>query len=125
MIPLTPDLRANKSLNALTYEYGERLRYNNYTSITSMISVTEFYVLIRSQGRTPYTIPVGGHSVTGLWGYLSAYQELVDQGLWERFSDLVVCSGSGGTSSALAIANYLTGSMIKSVHIVIVIVSCQ
>ena len=55
--------------------------------------------------------------MTGLWGYLSAYQELVDQGLWERFSDLVVCSGSGGTSSALAIANYLTGSKIKSVHI--------
>lgn len=61
----------------------------------------------------PYTIPVGGHSATGLWGYLTAYQELMEQELWDRFTDVVVCSGSGGTSSALAIANYLTGSKIK------------
>jgi 1-aminocyclopropane-1-carboxylate deaminase/D-cysteine desulfhydrase-like pyridoxal-dependent ACC family enzyme len=98
IVPLTPDLRQSKTLDELVQEYDVKLR---------------------SQGRNPYTVPVGGHSPVGLWGYLEAYQELIEQGLWTRFSDIVVCSGSGGTSSALAIANYLTGSRIK-VHAVAV-----
>jgi 1-aminocyclopropane-1-carboxylate deaminase/D-cysteine desulfhydrase-like pyridoxal-dependent ACC family enzyme len=99
IVPLTPDLMEGNSLNSLVRKYDQKLR---------------------SKGRVPYTIPVGGHSVEGLWGYILAFQELAEvQGLWERFSDVVVCSGSGGTSSALAISNYLTGSKIK-VHAVAV-----
>lgn len=41
----------------------------------------------------------------------------VMQGVLERFTDIVVTVGSGGTASGLAIGNYLTGSKLKYVHI--------
>ena len=45
---------------------------------------------------------------------MDVYQEMLDQGLTDNITDIVVIAGSGGTPSALAIANYLTnGSKIK------------
>lgn len=35
------------------------------------------------------------------------------QNALEDYTDLVVTTGSGGTASGLAIANYLTGSKLK------------
>ena len=35
------------------------------------------------------------------------------QDLYENFDDVVVATGSGGTISGLAVANYLTGSRIR------------
>ena len=37
------------------------------------------------------------------------------QGLLEKFDDLVMAIGSGGTAYGLAVANYLTGSKLKYV----------
>ena len=39
------------------------------------------------------------------------------QGVAERYDDLVVAVGSGGTVCGLALGNYLTGSKLKLVHI--------
>ncbi|PFX26633.1 putative 1-aminocyclopropane-1-carboxylate deaminase [Stylophora pistillata] len=65
------------------------------------------------QGLAPYLIEVGGSSYTGLFGYLTAFQEMMDQNLLEDFDDIVMTAASGGTAAGIAIANYLTGSKLK------------
>ncbi|XP_022800920.1 bifunctional D-cysteine desulfhydrase/1-aminocyclopropane-1-carboxylate deaminase, mitochondrial-like, partial [Stylophora pistillata] len=68
---------------------------------------------LRQQGSAPYLVEVGGSSYTGLFGYLTAFQEMMDQNLLEDFDDIVLTVGSGGTAAGIAIANYLTGSKLK------------
>lgn len=63
--------------------------------------------------RKAYLMPVGGSSVTGLWGYIAGFQELLEQGLAEDYDDLVLAVGSGGTACGLAIANKLAGSPVN------------
>ncbi len=36
-------------------------------------------VVYRSKQHNPYVIPVGGSNVTGVWGYIEAFRELMDQ----------------------------------------------
>ena len=36
-------------------------------------------LLFRSKGATPYTIPTGGTNEIGVWGYIEAYKELMEQ----------------------------------------------
>ena len=69
--------------------------------------------IYRSASSNPYIIPVGGSNAVGSWGYIEAFQELMDDGVLEKFDDIVVAVGAGGTISGLAIANYLTGSKVK------------
>ena len=67
----------------------------------------------RAEGRRPYYIPAGGFSTIGSWGYIHAWEELREQGALDTVDDVVVCGGSGGTASGLAVANYLTGLKVK------------
>ena len=62
----------------------------------------------------PYSIPTGGSNALGLWGYVSAAQELVDDFNREGVvPDAVVCaSGSGGTQGGLTLGFHLMGSSI-------------
>ncbi|XP_064638587.1 uncharacterized protein LOC135494484 [Lineus longissimus] len=64
-------------------------------------------------GEASYIMTVGGSTSVGLFGYITAFQELISQGVQEYFDDIVVTVGSGGTSAGLAIANYLTGGKLK------------
>ncbi|XP_013413667.1 bifunctional D-cysteine desulfhydrase/1-aminocyclopropane-1-carboxylate deaminase, mitochondrial [Lingula anatina] len=68
------------------------------------------------RGEDSYLIPIGGSNAIGLFGYITAFQEMMYQGIQEDFDDLVV-SGSGGTAAGLALGNYLTGSKLR-VHAV-------
>jgi D-cysteine desulfhydrase len=71
---------------------------------------------LRSQGRNPYLIPVGGSSALGTWGYISMMDELKQQ-LNElmnenseiQFTDIVMACGSGGTTAGIALGNHLSG----------------
>lgn len=65
------------------------------------------------KGETPYIIGIGGSNSIGLWGYVECFAELVEQGVLDKFTDIVVPVGSGGTASGLAIGNYLTGGKLK------------
>jgi D-cysteine desulfhydrase len=69
--------------------------------------------LAATRGRRCYVIPVGGSDAVGVWGYVEAFDELLQQGLAADFDELAVTVGSGGTLSGLAIANYLAGSPIR------------
>lgn len=68
---------------------------------------------IQQKGSAPYLIEVGGSSYMGLFGYLTAFQEMMNQNLLEDFDDILMTVGSGGSAGGIAIANYLTGSKLK------------
>ncbi|XP_073256234.1 uncharacterized protein [Porites lutea] len=68
---------------------------------------------LKQQGSSAYLIEIGGSSYTGMFGYLTAFQEMIQQNVLEDYDDIVVTIGSGGTASGIAIGNYLTGSKLK------------
>ncbi|KAK2566525.1 putative D-cysteine desulfhydrase 1 [Acropora cervicornis] len=68
---------------------------------------------LNQKGSSVYQIEVGGSSYTGMFGYLTAFQELIEQNVLENFDDIVVTAGTGGTAAGIAIGNYLTGSKLK------------
>jgi len=70
---------------------------------------------LKSKGKTPYIIPRGGSNAPSIWGYIDAWREMEKQEFFDEITDIVVCSGSGGTGLDLALANYWTGSK-KKIH---------
>ena len=42
---------------------------------------TNYYwtLIFRSKGHNPYPIPIGGSNVLGLWGYIEAFREFIEQ----------------------------------------------
>lgn len=68
---------------------------------------------LKQQHSSAYLIEIGGSSYTGMFGYVTAFQEMIEQNVLENFDDIVVTVGSGGTASGIAIGNYLTGSKLK------------
>lgn len=68
---------------------------------------------LREKGERPFLIGIGGSDEIGLWGYLECFVELMQQGLADRFTDVVLAIGSGGSASGLSIANYLAGNVIN------------
>lgn len=66
-----------------------------------------------TKNEDSYFIPLGGSNTLGLFGYISAFDELVHQGVLENFDDIVLACGSGETATGLAVANYLMGSKLR------------
>eukprot|EP00731_Ephydatia_muelleri_P025519 Em0017g602a len=90
----TTSLVTNKQYNEAVDKYAAALRCSNPQSKV-------------------YSVPVGGMSVVGEWGYIEAFREMIEQGVLENFDDIVLSAGTAGTCGAVAIANYLTGSKLK------------
>ncbi|MGY4531259.1 D-cysteine desulfhydrase [Pseudomonas sp. TE3786] len=61
---------------------------------------------LRSQGKQPYVVPIGGSNALGALGYVRAGLELADQieASGVEFAAVVLASGSAGTHSGLALA---------------------
>lgn len=72
---------------------------------------------LEAKGENPYIIGIGGSNGVGLWGYVECFAEMVDQGVLDQFTHLVVPVGSGGTASGLAIGNYLCGGKLKVIAV--------
>ena len=68
---------------------------------------------LAAEGSKCFLLPVGGSTPLGAWGYIEAFDEMMQQGLAENFDDVVVACGSGGTAAGLAIANFLLGSPVR------------
>ena len=64
------------------------------------------------QGQNPYLIPTGGSNEIGLWGYISAAKELLEDFEREKIEpEVVVCAtGSAGTQGGLTIGFNLFAS---------------
>lgn len=65
--------------------------------------------ILRKTGEKAYNMYAGGSDFMGLFGYLQAWQEMIEQRVLENFDDVVVVCGTGGTLSGLVIGNCLTG----------------
>jgi len=50
-----------------------------YTKVGSEALLQQLAGQLRSQGKKPYCIPVGGSSPLGCWGYLEAVREIQEQ----------------------------------------------
>ncbi|MGE8360262.1 D-cysteine desulfhydrase [Pseudomonas sp.] len=61
---------------------------------------------LRSLGKRPYVVPIGGSNALGALGYVKAGLELAEQikQSGKTFSAVVLASGSAGTHSGLALA---------------------
>ncbi|XP_039256003.2 uncharacterized protein LOC120332755 [Styela clava] len=73
----------------------------------------------KTTGKAPYSIPPGGDNELGVYGYIRAWEEMMEQNIDKNFDDVVVATGTSGTTCGLAIGNYLTGSKLKLHGIVI------
>ncbi|XP_071949708.1 uncharacterized protein [Antedon mediterranea] len=69
--------------------------------------------LHKSRNKKAYCVQAGGSNAIGLYGYIDAWSELMQQGVIDRFDDIAVAVGSAGTATGLAVANYLTGSRLR------------
>lgn len=63
-------------------------------------------------GGVPYVIPTGGSNATGLWGYISGYEELTAQlNELDISPGYVFCAtGSAGTQAGLTLGSALVGA---------------
>jgi L-cysteate sulfo-lyase len=68
-------------------------------------------------GPGAYFIPVGGHTVSGCLGYVSAalelHEQIVDLQLIDRKITIVTAAGTGGTLAGLMAGLWLVGSQVK------------
>mgnify|MGYP006287646731 CR=1 FL=1 len=64
---------------------------------------------LRSEGKKPFFFPVGGSVPTGCWGYVRAFDEILDQlrKLNIKRARFVVAVGSGGTHTGLVLGSRL------------------
>ena len=62
---------------------------------------------VRSKGKKPYFMKVGGSSPSGNWGYVKAFEELKQQleELNINKASVVAADGSGGTHTGLVLGN--------------------
>lgn len=61
----------------------------------------------------PYYIPCGGDNELAIYGYISAWEEMMKQKIHERYDDIVFANGTSGTAIGLGIGNYLTGNKLR------------
>nr|NP_001229618.2 uncharacterized protein LOC578025 [Strongylocentrotus purpuratus] len=92
------------------YLIPKKSQYNSHI-YPRMQQLVEY--LRDSLGKKAYPIPIGGSNSVGVFGYLECFRELLQQDVQERFSDIVITSGSSGSLAGLAIGNYLTGSKLR------------
>lgn len=76
-------------------------------------------VELEAQGRKPYVIPVGGSNTTGMTGYATCAEEIVQQEkeLGVEFDHVVCVSGSGGMHAGLIAGLQGVGSRAKVIGI--------
>ena len=59
----------------------------------------ELMVKFRKEGEIPYFIPVGGSNEIGELGYVECMREIIEQSKNNKFTHVILASGSGGTHS--------------------------
>jgi len=74
---------------------------------------------LRSRGKKPYIVPLGGSVPLGVMGYIGCMYELADQ-LWrrgERIDHVFVGGGSAGTAAGVALGLWLLGADVHT-HVI-------
>lgn len=86
----------------LDYVAGANISYFSprYYNARFDFIVSEVIEDYESKGHKPYFITTGASDGTGVWGYLSAAQEIAEQ-QQNEFEHIVTATGSGGTQAGL------------------------
>lgn len=75
------------------------------------IKMAEVAEKLRSSGRNPYMIPIGGSNSLGAMGYVAAMFELAEQTALQslQFDHLIFATSSGGTQAGITLGACMTG----------------
>jgi L-cysteate sulfo-lyase len=101
-----PTLEGNYLLNNI---FGAKVIFCE-RSLKALESTTEELMKdLKSQGKSPYLIPMGGSNAIGCLGYVSAFKEILsdEKRLNVEFDFIIFASASYSTQAGLAIGNYL------------------
>lgn len=109
-LEINGNLLVNRLLDANIYLIEKRAQY--IQDIEYKMDLLEDKIKLKYNEQC-YKIPVGGSNTIGLFGYLECFNEMLNQNIDNFIDDIIITTGSGGTMSGLAIANYLTGSRFK------------
>ncbi|MBK8984530.1 MAG: D-cysteine desulfhydrase family protein [Chloroflexi bacterium] len=107
---VTGNLLLDQLLGAHVYWSGSRPRQEVMGEVTAEL---------RTLGRKPYTIPLGGSNVMGATGYVKAMQELTGQLQADRLNvDFIIfASSSGGTQAGIVLGAAIYGFRGESIGI--------
>lgn len=81
--------------------------FKNHKSVMEMLKIK-----YAENGQKAYLIPIGASNGIGNFGYINAYEEILDQEKQMKMKfDAIVCTvGSGGTYSGLFLGNKIHGN---------------
>jgi D-cysteine desulfhydrase family pyridoxal phosphate-dependent enzyme len=68
---------------------------------------------LRSEGRKPFVIPVGGSNWLGTWGYVDFVAETMRDAEAVGVTDVAMACGSGGTTAGIALGAHLSDWPVK------------
>ena len=104
----------------LNYLAGAEISYFSpkYYNARHDFIVSEVLEDYQSRGMKPYFIPTGASDGTGIWGYISAAQEIARQ-QQVVFDHIVSATGSGGTQAGLTVgaSHYLPGTRVTGIAV--------
>ncbi|KAL0039953.1 hypothetical protein WJX77_012639 [Trebouxia sp. C0004] len=104
-----PGLTGNLLLARMVGAHIHTVTKEEYTKVGSEALLQQLADQLRSQGKKPYCIPVGGSSPLGCWGYLEAVREIQEQAGDLGITDIAMACGSGGTAAGMALGIQLSG----------------
>lgn len=101
-----PKLTGNLLLNNLL---GAHMRWADETPLSEVIQ--EVADEVKSMGRHPYVVPLGGSNVMGATGFVLAMHELMKQFTQDniRVDFIVLASSSGGTQAGMVLGAKVYG----------------
>ncbi|KAH0691602.1 hypothetical protein KY289_018960 [Solanum tuberosum] len=117
LVDKDPGLTGNLLVDRLVGTHIDLVSNEEYAKVGSEALTKILKEKLLNEGRKPYVIPVGGSNSLGTWGYIEAIRELEQQlqhlSIEQKFDDIVVACGSGGTVAGLSIASMLSGLKAK------------
>ncbi|XP_052181484.1 putative D-cysteine desulfhydrase 1, mitochondrial isoform X2 [Diospyros lotus] len=117
LVDKDPGLTGNLLVERLVGAHIDLVSKEEYAKVGSLSLTSLLKEKLLREGRRPYVIPVGGSNSLGTWGYIEAVREIEHQvqvvNSKERFDDIVVACGSGGTIAGLAIGSWLSNLKAK------------
>ncbi|XP_052181487.1 putative D-cysteine desulfhydrase 1, mitochondrial isoform X5 [Diospyros lotus] len=118
LVDKDPGLTGNLLVERLVGAHIDLVSKEEYAKVGSLSLTSLLKEKLLREGRRPYVIPVGGSNSLGTWGYIEAVREIEHQvqvvNSKERFDDIVVACGSGGTIAGLAIGSWLSNLKAKA-----------
>ncbi|VFR01630.1 unnamed protein product [Cuscuta campestris] len=117
LVDKDPGLTGNLLVERLVGAHIDLVSKEEYAKVGSVVLTNILKEKLLREGRKPYVIPVGGSNSLGTWGYIEAIREIEQQvqhaTFAQRFDDIVVACGSGGTVAGLSIGSWLSSLKAK------------